>query len=317
MSLIHTPACPVAPREIPAALRSIWRECRPDAARAEVTRALMLNLVVVVADGRSDQQALLTALVGRLPCRAFVVAVRPDAGRVTAVVRGMARARHRSQHLLLEQIDLTASPATMDSIAGIVRPLLVNDIPTHLYWTTDWPRDPVAFDLLASLADHTIVHSALAERPEELLAALAVRRQRGEAVTDLTWLGLRPWRRAMAEALERAGFDAAAASTALVRHTPAAATPALLLSRWLEQRLAAQVERQVRQPAGTGDGAEGACGPDGVELHNGETRIDAHRCEPCRIEVQVTTREACYLPFAVPGSRGREADLLAAAIDMA
>lgn len=306
---IRTTPHVVAPRNIPDALRTIWRDCCAGADQA-VTRALTHNFVAVVDRRRAaDLRHVVDELAERRPCRAFFVVVDAADGSIEVEVAGTARRQGAMLVLLLERIDLRTPRREFAHVAGIVRPLLVNDIPTHLYWATEWPDPPRAFDELADMVDHVVVDSARSSAPARQIEAIEQRRAAGLQAIDLAWLRLRPWRRALAEGFERVPYDASLGTTVAIRHGDAGVAAAHLLARWLRDRLGAETTLQP-----TGDGAAGLTA---VELRHGEDEIVATATEPARIVVHATTRDACFLPYTVPASRGNETGLLAAAIDLA
>ncbi|MGE3171729.1 MAG: glucose-6-phosphate dehydrogenase assembly protein OpcA [Planctomycetota bacterium] len=310
MSAVRTPRHEVAPTAIPKALRALWNECCSGEQGSSVSRALTQNLLVLGDAARERElRQVLDALAARLPCRAFLALLTPGGRELSATVHGAAREHGSIRDLVLEQIELRVPQAAFAQLPGVVRPLLVNDIPTHCYWASPWPDDPRRFDALAKLAEHTIVDSARFALPATELDALEARRRAGTRITDLTWLRLRPWRRALAEVLERTGYRSEVATAVTIRHGDDALAPAALLGRWLERRLEAEV---ALEPAG-----EPGPGLRAVELHHGDATATATLVDDARVRTQIETAQACYLPFSVPASRGSEASLLAAAIDMA
>ncbi len=309
---VRTPHKQVAPKAIPEALRAIWHECCSGEADENVSRSLTMNLVVVGDAAREvELRSMLEALAARLPCRAFLAVVHPDAGPIAADVHGAARvsASGRTRDLVLEQIELRVPQSAFATLPGVVRPLLVNDIPTHCYWATAWPRDPRTFDGVAGIADHTILDSMRFLLPASELDAVEQRRRAGRHLTDLTWLRLRPWRRALAEVFERAPFQPHAVTTLTIRHGEAGMAAVSLLGRWLEQRLHAQVALEA-----SGQPTDGVLG---IELSHSDAAATITRTSAAQIEVAVATPAACFLPLRVAASRGSEGDLLAAAIDLA
>jgi glucose-6-phosphate dehydrogenase assembly protein OpcA len=309
---VSTPHKQVVPKAIPDALRAIWHECCSGVPDENVSRSLTMNLVVVVDAAReAELQRLLEGLAARLPCRAFLAVVHAGDGAIAADVHGAARvsASGRTRDLVLEQIELRVPQSSFAQLAGVVRPLLVNDLPTHCYWATAWPRDARTFDALAAIADHTIVDSQRFELPASELDAVDQRRRAGRPLTDLTWLRLRPWRRALAEVFERAPFQQHAVTTVTIRHGEAGMAAVSLLGRWLEQRLHAQVALEA-----SGQPTDGVLG---IELSHSDAGATITRTSAAQIEVAVATPAACFLPLRVAASRGSEGDLLAAAIDLA
>lgn len=309
MTALVTPRHHVAPNAISDALRKIWRECCQGDEDNSVSRALITNLVAVVtADRERTLRALLESLAARLPCRAFLVVVSPGDGAIRSEVHGAARLHGTIRDLVLEQIELTVPEASFARVAGLVRPLLISDIPTRLYWGAPWPSDPRRFDSLASMAELSILDSSRFQLPASDLDALETRRRRGMQVVDLEWMRLRPWRRALAEVFERIRYQPSLHTTAVVRHGQLATAAAILLGRWLEQRLAAHVAIEAND-----DNVGLQC----VEIQHGGSAAAVTLVDSGRIEVAVETEDACFLPFGVPSSRGTEGDLLAAAIDLA
>jgi glucose-6-phosphate dehydrogenase assembly protein OpcA len=216
---------------------------------------------------------------------------------------------HGSTHdIVLEEIAIRLPEAAFAQIPGLVRPLLMNDLPNHLFWATRWPTNAATFDALAGLCDHVVVDSRRFADPERDLRAVQERRARGVRITDLTWLRLRPWRRAFAEAFERVPWTAGTPATGTVRHGRAAAAAAHRLAAWVRERLGAKIELDA-----SGDAA--APGPDSVVVRTGGFEVELEAVPP-HVRIHVTTPEHCWLPFSVPLSRGTDGDLLGAAIDM-
>ena len=59
-----------------------------------------------------------------------------------------------------EEVVLTVRGEAADHLAGIVAPLLIHDLPTHVWWPGDPPfRDPV-FDQLVEIGDRVLVDSS-------------------------------------------------------------------------------------------------------------------------------------------------------------
>jgi glucose-6-phosphate dehydrogenase assembly protein OpcA len=290
-------------------MRKLWKLCLVDQAEGDVARSLTINFFAVadVADADVLNQAT-ERLQRRSPCRAFLLLLDPAAKPGMAEIAATTRGKGQTRDIVLEEILLRCPPAASDQIPGLVRPLLMNDLPNHLLWAKAWPADETMFGALAGLCDHVIVDSKRFLDPAHDLARVAVRRQQGQRITDLAWLRLRPWRRALAEAFERIVWQPGVVTTGLVRHGKAAGSAAQLLVEWLQQRLGGSWQLDT-----TGDAA--ASCPDLVRVQTGgyEVELVAPRQQ---IRVHVTTPEHCYLPFSVPTARGTDGDLLAAAIDL-
>jgi glucose-6-phosphate dehydrogenase assembly protein OpcA len=307
---VHTQRQSVDLRQVPQALGTIWRDICTTETEGHVSRSLIANFLAIGDAARETElREVLSRIVTRVPCRAFLITLADTQGTIEASVSGTARIFGKSRDLVLEQIDLRASHSSFDQLAGLVRPLLVNDLPTHLYWATDWPSDPRPFDLFTVMAEHTIIDSARFQVPAAHLDAVQSRRQRGRTISDLNWLRLRPYRRALAEAFERFYFNANEPTNVSIccgEHGLAAAT---LCGKWLELKLAARVQVELDDST--------HISPAHIELQHGKNLVQLTWTEHGQLEVHVTTSESCFLPFTVPASRGTESSLLAAAIDLA
>lgn len=300
----------VSPSAVPEALRGMWHEHCGGNEDASISRALLTNLVVVVDEPReAPMRLLLEALSARLPCRAFLVAVHKGNGPFATEVHGAARLHGKTRDIVLEQIELKVPEDAFSRVPGVVRPLLVHDLPTRCYWAAPWPEDAHRFDSMAKMAELTILDSSRFLLPARELDAVEQRRRRGRRLTDLEWMRLRPWRRALAEVFERATFREHVPTEVTIRYGEAGVAGACLLGRWLESRLAATVVVE----------ASGAPGQDlaGVDLRHGNAHAHVELIDGARLQVAVETEAACFLPVHVAASRGGEGDLLAAAIDLA
>ncbi|MFO1078206.1 MAG: glucose-6-phosphate dehydrogenase assembly protein OpcA [Planctomycetota bacterium] len=305
--LVRLPRQIAAVDRLPEALRELWRAVGgEDAQRA---RSLTINLVgYASATGEQQLEELVGRVMGRSPARAFLLVADGRSETPHAEVGATVRCTRQNHDVIQEEIRLRFPPAWFQHVPGIVRPLLVNDLPNHLFWADDWNAE-AAFDALARLCERTAVDSRRFTLPAVQLPELERRRSDGLVVNDLSWLRLRPWRRALAEAFERAAWQPGTPVTGIVRHGPNAVAAAILLGQWLEGRLAARIELEE----GEGDGS---C-PEAVELRFLDTSIVAQSLDRQRIEIAVSTAAQCFLPFQVPRSVGADGDLLAAAIDIA
>ena len=308
-ALLRTPGQATPLAKLPEAMRSLWRAAGADTVDGDVARSLTINFVGVAA--AADELALREAtdrLLRRTPCRAFLLLVDDRVTDVSATVAAASRCVGSTQGIVLEEIVIRMPTRWFDHVPGLVRPLLMNDLPNHLYWATGWPRQTRHFDSLAQLCDHVIVDTQHFVTPAIELDQLHVRRG-GRRVTDLAWLRLRPWRRALAEAFERIAWTPGTATACTIRHGRHATSAAILLGQWLEQRLAATVALEDT-------GADATTCPESVRLRSDAFEIELG-ARGQRIAVHASTNTHCSLPFSVPTSRGAEGDLLAAAIDIA
>lgn len=299
-----------SPRQIRDALQSLWKMCLPEMKGGDVARSLTINFIGVA---REEDDYLVHDATGRLqrrtPCRAFLLLVDDDASEITAEVNATTRCHGTTRDIVLEEIVIRMPESGFEQMPGLVRPLLMNDLPNHLFWSSDWPLVEQHFDDLSQLCDHAVVDSRCFEAPARALERLDSRRQAGQHLTDLSWLRLRPWRRALAEAFERVPWQPGAKTTGQVRHGATNAATAMLLANWLRARLGAEIELDA------GGEAAGA-GPDRVALQTSGCEVEL-LAGSRQITSHVTTPWHCYVPFKVPTLRASDSDLLAAAIDLA
>lgn len=307
--LVRTPSQRAKWQHIPEAMRALWRACLPDRDGGDVARSLTINFVGVAPAAEQDAlRQTIERLQRRTPCRAFVLLIDEHAEVGTADLTATTRSHGNVRDIVLEEIVIRLPEAAFAQIPGLVRPLLMNDLPSHLFWAADWPHQEGTFDALAGLCDHLVVDSRRFSAAAHALRAVHDRRGRGQHITDLSWLRLRPWRRALAEAFERVPWTPGTKASGTVRHGRMAGAAAMLLADWLRERLGAHIDLEA-----SGDPAM-AC-PDAVLLRTGGFEVEVVTKAP-QIRVHVTTPEHCYLPFAVPMSRGTDGDLLGAAIDV-
>ncbi len=308
-SLVRTPPRTTSLKQIPDALRSLWRACMPEMPDGDVSRSLAINFVGIAS--ARDEQALRDVtdrLQRRTPCRAFLLLVDDTVREIGAEVSATTRCHGTTRDIVLEEIVIRLPESGFPQMPGLVRPLLENDLPNHLFWSSGWPRREQQFDDLAQLCDHVVVDSRRFQAPARELELLNARRGKGKRVTDMSWWRLRPWRRALAEAFERVVWRPGTATTGRIRHGQPGAAAALLLAGWLGNKLGAKMQFDD-----TGD-PTAAC-PDGVCLRTDGFEIEIAAARQ-QITAHVTTPEHCYVPFKVPTSRGSDGDLLAASIDL-
>lgn len=298
------------PHELPQGLRQLWQSACPATEGADVARSLTINfLALATADREASLRDVIGRLLRRTPCRAFLLVIDEQASTPTAELTASTRCSGNLRDIVLEEIMLRLPPGWFAHLPGLLRPLLVNDLPNHLYWSGPWRRNSPWFAMLAGLCEHSMVDSRDFDAPAADLAAVETERSKGQQVTDLNWLRLRPWRRALAEAYQRVPHADASDLTASIQHGPTATSSAILLGNWLSQRLQARVQYQPAED-------DRNTGPVAIELRSDRYEILA-RARENHIRLHVATETACHLPFQLPRSRGSEGDLLAAAIDLA
>lgn len=283
-------ALSVEPDRIQQELLALWRKAaeraQREGARFAVARACLWNLIVH-AEGESEFQEtkhLLDEVSETVPARTLALhetlQQEDDAGVIGddgAPLRAFVEANFRRtssgrREVVAEEITLESSRLLSDRLPGLVRALLLPDVPTALLM-----RNPAAetawLPRLAPEVDRFLFDSGRLTSGAELLqVARALRRffpestQRSDSaapahggpkpveLADLGWLRLWPWR-ALIASLFDAPHDAAVLpklDSIEIQHVPGAAPAALLLAGWLMDRL------RLRRPiVGTQGGTQG------------------------------------------------------------
>jgi glucose-6-phosphate dehydrogenase assembly protein OpcA len=256
-------------RAIAGHLSSLWdAPTAPAGSGAVVTekglphaRASVLNLIVTVVDSAAADRVVQT-LMGlgvRHPSRALVLVPEHAAGEAPIDARISTHCHDAiggGDRVCYEEVVLSVRGDAAAHLAGIVTPLLIHDLPTHVWWPGDPPfRDPV-FEQLVELSDRVIVDSADFRDLLGGLRRLANLRRRS-GVGDLSWQRLSWWQELTAQFfdaprfrrylpnLSRLRIQYAMPSTGAALHevdevSPGVAAPmaqALLYAGWIATRL--------------------------------------------------------------------------------
>jgi glucose-6-phosphate dehydrogenase assembly protein OpcA len=211
---------------------------------AGVLRACSMTLVVA-AEESDDPQAIgetLAALMPEHPSRAIVIRFRAGDQRSLAA-RVFAQCwmpfGHRQQ-ICCEQIEITASDASLPDLTAVVLPLTVPDLPVIL-----WCRSPrifhlPAFSQLAMIAQKVVLDSAFSDAAA-VLGEISRTSAAGRLLADLSWTRLTRWRELIAQIFENRGqlANLPLVTDILIAHR-AAATPttAYYLAAWLMDGIA-------------------------------------------------------------------------------
>jgi hypothetical protein len=231
----------IAPERILHDMADLWVSLgKQGEGDAGVLRACSMTLVVA-AEESDDAQSIgetLAALMPEHPSRAVVIRFRAEEQRGLAA-RVFAQCwmpfGHRRQ-ICCEQIEITASDASLPDLPAVVLPLTVPDLPVIL-----WCRSPrlfhvPAFAQLAAIAQKVVVDSAAFSDPAAALGDLSGAAAGGCLLADLSWTRLTRWRELIAQIFENRAqlANLPLVSDILISHR-AAATPttAYYLAAWL------------------------------------------------------------------------------------
>ncbi len=306
--LVRLPARVAEPTDVRAALRALWQDS--DTEGVDTARAVTINFIGVTKHPRDQDDPMRAAaddLVRRSPARVFLLHVDDSLQEPSVEVSATMRQRGNTRFVIAEEIHVQAPGNWFSHVPGLVRPLLIHDLPTHVFWADDWD-DRERFAAMRRLGDHCLVDTQRFTLPAVQLPELADARATGRRITDLNWLRLRPWRRALAEAFERIRWRSDSQVTGLVRHGTAGTAAAILLAEWLQDRLAARIElEECDHPDGC---------PESVRLQFDGNTIQVGSSPTC-LTMNASTEAECFLPLRLPRSRRSDGGLLAAAIDIA
>jgi glucose-6-phosphate dehydrogenase assembly protein OpcA len=205
-------------RAIAAHLASLWSAPpRTDGAEPLITekglphaRASVLNLIVTVVDAAAADRVVRTLvdLGVRHPSRALVIVPEPrgDGAPLDARISTHCHdAAGEGDRICYEEVVLSVRGDAAAHLSGIVAPLLIHDLPTHVWWPGDPPfHDPV-FDQLVEMSDRVVVDSAdFGDTLSGLRRLANLRRKSG--VGDLSWERLSWWQELTAQFFDAPRF---------------------------------------------------------------------------------------------------------------
>jgi glucose-6-phosphate dehydrogenase assembly protein OpcA len=257
-------------RAIAGHLSSLWdAPTAPAGSGAVVTekglphaRASVLNLIVTVVDSAAADRVVQTLLgLGvRHPSRALVLVPEREAGAAPLDARISTHCHDAiggGDRVCYEEVVLAVRGDAAAHLAGIVTPLLIHDLPTHVWWPGDPPFSDPVFEQLVELSDRVIVDSAdFGDLLGGLRRLANLRRHSG--VGDLAWERLSWWQELTAQFfdaprfrrylpnLSRLRIQYAVPANGSTRHeeadevSPGVAAPmaqALLYAGWISTRL--------------------------------------------------------------------------------
>ena len=173
-------------------------------------RASVLNLIVPVVDEAAADRVVHTlgGLGVRHPSRAIVLVPERGAGkdpidaRVSTHCNDVTGAGDR---VCYEEVVLTVRGEAAEHLSGIVAPLLIHDLPTHVWWPGDPAWGDEVFEQLVDMGDRIIVDSSdFGDLLHGLRRTANLRRRSG--VGDLSWERLSWWQELTAQFFDAPRF---------------------------------------------------------------------------------------------------------------
>ena len=125
----------------------------------------VLNLIVTVVDEAAADRVV-HALIGlgvHHPSRAIVLVPQhgaPGAQIDARISTHCNDAIGGGDRICYEEVVLTVRGEAAEHLSGIVAPLLIHDLPTHIWWPGDPPFSDPVFDQLVEMGDRLIVDSS-------------------------------------------------------------------------------------------------------------------------------------------------------------
>jgi glucose-6-phosphate dehydrogenase assembly protein OpcA len=173
-------------------------------------RASVLNLIVTVIDAGAAERVVRT-MVGlgvRHPSRAIVLVPQhgTDAAPIDARISTHCNdAIGGGDRVCYEEVVLTVRGEAAEHLSGIVAPLLIHDLPTHIWWPGDPPWGDPVFDQLIEVGDRVIIDSAdFSDLLGGLRRTANLRRRSG--VGDISWERLTWWQELTAQFFDAPRF---------------------------------------------------------------------------------------------------------------
>jgi glucose-6-phosphate dehydrogenase assembly protein OpcA len=173
-------------------------------------RASVLNLIVTVVDSAAADRVVRTLLgLGvRHPSRALVLVPEREAGAAPLDARISTHCHDAiggGDRVCYEEVVLVVRGDAAAHLAGIVTPLLIHDLPTHVWWPGDPPFSDPVFEQLVELSDRVLVDTAdFGDLLGGLRRLANLRRQSG--VGDLAWQRLSWWQELTAQFFDAPRF---------------------------------------------------------------------------------------------------------------
>jgi len=173
-------------------------------------RASVLNLIVTVVDLEAADRVVHTLLgLGvRHPSRAIVLVPEHGGGEQPLDARISTHCNEASgggDRVCYEEIVLTVRGEAAAHLSGIVAPLLIHDLPTHVWWPGLPPFTDPIFDQLVEMGDRVLFDSAdFGDLLGGLRRIASLRRSSG--VGDLSWERLAWWQELTAQFFDAPRF---------------------------------------------------------------------------------------------------------------
>jgi glucose-6-phosphate dehydrogenase assembly protein OpcA len=223
------------------------------------TRTSVLTLIVVAdtEETRARATAAVTALAGRHPSRAIILAPGDPDGPATFDARIDAACQvppRGTTEICTEEIVLRVGGELAQHLSSTIAPLTIHDLPAVLWWPDDAPFGTAVFEDLAEECDRVLVDSG-GFRADGVasLVEMAEAVAEGHVVHDIAWMRLELWRELLAGLFDHPLLQPELRRLTSIRVDVARPgsvtrlTRAALFVGWLAAMLDWQVEQPLQQ----------------------------------------------------------------------
>jgi len=233
----------IQPETILRELADLWislgKESDPNQASG-VLRACAMTLITLVEESEdtSDVWSVMAALMPEHPSRAIVIRFRPSAERALSsrVFSQCWMPFGQRRQICCEQIEITASDASLPDLPPVILPLAVADLPVVLWCRAARLFGLKGFQQLAAIANKVVLHSGAFGGPADILGRLDELTRSGRILADVAWTRLTRWRELIAQIFENRSYLAQLGAVRRVRIGFGGATPsssAYYLAAWV------------------------------------------------------------------------------------
>lgn len=229
-----------SPRDSHAILGELRKSCRPsgEGEAAHALRVATLNFIVFVDDPSHRQWVLDRAarVADKHPSRLIVL---DSTGGTSGVDVSTSKRETAGDTVVNERVDIGVRSLDHASIISLVQELSLPDVETFLWWSGARLLASRTFSGLAHLAAGVLVDSSGKVRGDEIIAELAVFRQRFPHVNlhDLAFMRLSPWRDMIAQFFDDSALREDLFSIRELQIESGSEAEALYLAGWLGSRL--------------------------------------------------------------------------------
>lgn len=189
-----------------------------------------------------DGSGIADVIAASNPCR--IIALCPIAGEdegVTVQVSASCPIQKHSQSTLVccEYITLRGTAAALERNAGMIRELMIGDLPKFIWWKATPDPEYALFKGLAEDSNSVIIDSSSFNQPEVDLSRIQALIEQGIPLADLNWRRLAGWQELTAAAFDppERRADLKEVDRVTIDYEKGNESQALMFLGWLASRL--------------------------------------------------------------------------------